>query len=448
MKFKALLAIALSSSILHAAEDALAKWIHSGNVHGNVKYYYINTLKDKNNDGKYDIDAYANSIGGQLSYRTGNWNGFDAGVTLMTTEPFLLPKDENVDTSIIGKDAGAHGLDSTDAISVLGRAYLNYTSDDYQVWVGRQTPKSPLINAKDVRMIPTSVSGAEFRYLFYYGFTLQTGYINEFKSRTSSQFENIVAHALGDNTKAITGKSTGYIVPTSLTWEDRYFIIRAYDYYVSDFINSIYADAKYKRVLNSSINFSVAVQAMSQKSIGNANVNLDKNGSVTDGKKISANMFGAKATIVFDRSKFTVAYTNVLSDETSHDSLVTPWDGTPLYTNTITSNALFQSVYGSGLTSNTAYIGGTQGVKISYTQNYNFIGFKEIGSSLSATMFKNDGFANTQQDINAVLSYNTKVFSFALKGIWIENSSGSSALGTISQTPKLTQYRVIANYKF
>lgn len=446
MKLKTFLVTALCSSALYASDDALSDWIHSGNVYGNVKYYFINTRKD--NDGAADTSAYANTLGGQLSYTTGSLYGFDAGVTLMTTEPFALPNAAKVDASVIGNDNGVHGGDKTASISVLGRAYLNYTHNDYQIWIGRQTPKSPLINAKDVRMIPSAVSGAQGRVLLDYGFTVTAAYLDAFKQRTSSQFENIVKHALGDNMLAVTGKKYGYVVPVSLTWENKNFLLRLYDYYSPDFMNSIYADAKFKDRLGSKFSYTLAVQGISQSSIGNADTNLQKAGSISDGKKISTSMYGALATFAYSHSKLSLAYTNVLSDDTSHDSLVLPWDGTPLFTNMITSNNLFQSKYGSGLNADSAYIGGTEGIKLAYSQNYNFIGLNKVSSALSTAMYKNDNFASTQRDYNAVLSYHTNVFSLALKGIWVYNNTGAAANGTISQIPMLAQYRVIANYKF
>ncbi len=431
------------STTICAAEDAFTTWVHSGKVYGNMKYYYIDTEKQKPTDY---TTGHSNSIGGQLSYTTGSWHGIDAGITMMTTQPFGLPNA--TDTSIIGKDNGTHGLDANDGFSVLGQAYINYVSDDFLIWFGRQTGKTPLMDAKEVRMLPTTVQGLNARVLLDYGFSLTAGYYNGFKQRTSSHFENIVAHALGTDMKTITGELNGFVAPVSLTWENKNYLVRLYDYYAPNFMNSIYADARYKDALSPVLQYSVAAQLISQHSIGNADENLQKAGSITGGKRIDTSMFGAVANLAYERSKLSLAYTKVHENNEAHDSLVLPWDGTPLYTNMITSNNLFQSLYGNALNADTAYIGGTQGIKVAYSQNYDFTGIKGIGTALSTAWFDNSAFSENQRDYNAVLSYNTKVFSVAFKGIWVFNNSGSSKDGTISQTDILRQYRVIANYKF
>ena len=116
----------------------------------------------------------------------------------------------------------------------------------------------------------------------------------------------------------------------------------------------------------------------------------------------------------------------------------------------ITSNNLFVSNYGKGLTADSVYIGGSLGIKLGYTQSYGFLGLKDIKSTLSYLHVDNSrvGFSNAQRDYNAVLAYTKNDFSLALKGIWVRYNTSASADGTISQLDRLTQYRVIANYKF
>jgi predicted porin len=169
---------------------------------------------------------------------------------------------------------------------------------------------------------------------------------------------------------------------------------------------------------------------------------------LTDGNKISSNAFGFKFGAGYDESKFDFAFTKVLPDSDRHDSLVLPWDGTPLYSNMITSNDLFQSNYGKALNADSIYIGGTAGLKLAYTQKYDFTGMKGFKTSLSYLNARNSQFANNQRDYNAVIAYGIGNFSLALKGIWVRHNTSQSTRGFISQIDKLTQYRVIANLKF
>ncbi len=431
------------------AESSLADAVKNGKVKGNIKYYYINTHKEKSSGNS---TAFANSIGGQLSYTTGKWKGLDATATFMTTQPFALPN--NVDTSIIGRDNAVKagqapgGVAGQKGFSVLGEAYVSYSRDNFSFWGGRKVIKTPLINAKEVRMLPSAVKGAHASVNFEGGFRVGVAYLDAFKQRTSSEFDNIVKHALGDKTKEITGDESGVVIPVCLSWKGEKNAIKVIDYYSPDFINSIYADWNYRHKHSDELSYAFALQAIIQDSVGNADDNLAQAGSVTGGKAIKTRAGAAKLTVNYTSMALSAAYSKVLKDDGYHDSLVLPWDGTPLYTNMITANNLFLSNYGKALGADSAYIGGTDGIKIAYRQDFGAFGFSGYSMTLSSAWFDNDRFAKTQNDLNAVLAYADAGFSIALKGIWVRNGAGAAADGTISQTPILHQYRIIANYKF
>lgn len=443
-----LLPLALLGTTIYAADD-LRTWFAEGSVSGNVKYYYIETQKE--NPGTH-TSAHANSVGGKLHYETGDFNGLKTGVTFMTTNGFAL--SGAVDTSILARDNGvriegsASGDEAKSSFSVLGEAYLEYSMNDLTAGYGRRVMKSPLIDAKEVRMLPSAVQGAYATYAMPYGTTLSLSYLTHFKQRTSDRFINIVEHALGTQTETITGSAKQDIAVFSAVYSHSPLKVSLYDYYATDFLNSFYADASYKGDLNSDYSYGAGIQFINQRSVGNADDNLAQAGSATGGKAIRSNAVAIKGAITRDESTIAVAASKVYADGARHDALVLPWDGTPLFTNTITSNNLFQSNYGSGLKSDSLYIGGSLGIKASYNQGYDFAGLKGLKTSLAYLTIDNERFANKQRDINAVLSYATGDFSIALKGIWVKNNTAASADGTISQTDRLTQYRVIANYNW
>jgi len=445
MRYKKLSLLMLSTALLANSEvNTLSEVFSEATTSGNIKYYYIQT--DKNHDSAADTSAHANSMGGQLSFDTASLYGVSAGVTFMTTNPFLLP--DSVDTSIIAKDNGARGGDATDGFSVLGEAYLAYSYADFDFTFGRKVIKTPLIHAKVVRMLPSSVEGAFVSYNVNNKSSLGMAYLSRFKQRTSSLFTNIIEHALGNNTQAITGSTGGYLTMLDYQYKRDNISFKAYDYYAKDFMNSFYTDATYMmKISGKKVN--VAAQYINQRSIGNADTNLAKATSITAGKKINVNAFGLKASTHIESAKFSLAYTKVLQDANKHDSLVLPWDGTPLFTNMITSNDLFQSIYGSALKADSIYIGGSQGIKIAYNQKFDSFGLNGFSTSLSYLNTSNSRFTKDQHDYNVVLAYkHDKHFTLALKGIWVQNNSGADTTGTVSQLKLLTQYRVIANYKF
>ena len=436
-------------------------WFAEGEAHGNIKYYFIET--QKKNSGSDDFKAYANSIGGKLGYKTAKLYGFSLGATFMTTNPFALPS--TVDTSIIGKDNGVQGTeDPEEGFSVLGEAYLDYQVQGFDIWYGRRIEKTPLVNPKEVRMIPSSIEGGDVSYSFENGLKIGGGYLDKFKQRTSSRFVNIVEHALGAQTELITGHKTGNVLPAYLEWHNAHHSVRLYNYYSKDFMNMTYFDAVHKHQVNEDLTWFAGLQGMHQHGIGHSTGVMETQidpttGELAYGGKINGRFFGLKAGATYAESSFLLAYTNVLgSRENEHNSLALPWDGTPLFSDTITSNDLFTSNYGKGLTSSAGYIAGTSGFKAGYTQKYDFTGVNGFKSVLSYAYFDNSNFANAQQDINLVLAYGVSDFSLALKGIWVNNNTNNTAADTdskanetgssITQIDKLSQYRVIANWKF
>jgi len=450
----AIIASGLLAASLYGA-DSLGSWFSEGKTQGNIKYYFIETNKE-NSATALDSSAYANSIGGQLGYTTGRLYGFTLGGTFMTTNPFALP--ESVDTSIIGRDNAVQNgtpsnLLATDPIaregfSVLGEMFLDYQYQGLDVWYGRRVIKTPLIHAKEVRMLPSSIEGGDLSYAFENGIKIGGGYLDKFKQRTSSRFVNIVEHALGQETEKITGHSRGNVLPAYLEWNDAHHNVRLYNYYSKDFMNMTYVDATHHREVNEKLSWTAGVQGMHQHGIGHSVGTMEAD-IASYGGKINGRFFGLKAVVDYADSSFMLAYTDVLgSRENEHNSLVLPWDGTPLFTDMITSNNLFSSNYGKGLTSSGGYIAGTSGFKAGYTQKYDFAGLTGFKSVLSYAYYDNSDFVEAQQDINLVLAYGIGNFDLALKGIWVSNNASADAAENITQIDKLTQYRVIANYKF
>ena len=432
------------------AADSVDTWFSEGRVKGNIKYYYIETKKDKA-DGT-SSSAHANSVGGTLSYTTGSLYGFETGASFMTTNGFALPSV--VDASIIGRDNGVRlegnpsGEIAQESFSVLGEFFIRYKHENLTALYGRNVMKTPLIHAKEVRMLPSAVQGAFIDYKLGTDIDLGVSYLTHFKQRTSDKFINIVQHALGENMRLITGEDKGEVIVLSGVYKDENIGIKLYDYYSNNFINSLYLDAVYEKNLNSGYSYIVGIEYINQVSVGNADDNLAKNTGVSAGK-IDVNALSAKIGMAYNESKLEFAISKLMRSDGKHDSLVLPWDGTPLYTNMITSNDLFQSNYGNALSADSVYIGGTRGIKIAYAQRYDFTGVKGFKTVFAYLNADNSKFIKQQEDLNAVIAYGKGDFSLALKGIWVRNNTSARADGSIKpQDKRFTQYRVIANYKF
>jgi len=445
---KYLLHLALITTTINAADNITA-WFSEGKINGNLRYYYIETNKKS---PTVDSSAHANSFGGNLHYETSKLNGFSSGITFMSTNAFRLP--DKVDASLLARDNGvrlensAGGSEAQKSFSVIGEAYLEHFKDGLKIGYGRKAMNTPLLHTKDVRMILSTVQGAYAKYIFNDNTTFSINYLTHFKQRTSNKFTNIVEHVLGSQTKAITGDDKQDLILFGTEYAKDSLRAKFYDYYATNFINMLYTDLSYSSNLNNGSNWSLAAQFISQYSIQNSDENLAKTGSITGGKQISSNALALKGSYSLAESTFTLAASKLFSDSNKHDSLVLPWDGTPLFTNMITANNLFQSNYGKGLQADSVYIGGSKALKIGFSQKFGFADLKGLKASLSYLITDNDRFMKKQKDLNAVLSYSKDNYSVAFKGIWVDNNSDMKANGTVTQIDDFSQFRVIANYNW
>ncbi len=441
----------LFAAVALNAADSIDNWFQEGSVRGNIRYYYISTSKEGGNVAT--SSQHSNAIGGQLGYVTGSLYGLKLGATFMTTQPFALPEGaSNVEQSTLARDnakrPGGTLDDGNQGFSVLGEAYAQYDRDTYQLWYGRKVINTPLMDAKDVRMMPSSFEGAMGSIKLSSGVEVGGGFIDKFKQRTSDRFEDVITHALGSNTQTITGHNGGYVVPVLVKYVQGDITAQAYDYYAPDFMNSIYADVTYKGKIDSTLSYTAAVQGIAQDGIGNAD---SAAAQAIMGGKINAQAVAAKGTLSYADTTLLIALSHVFSNDGDHDSLVLPWDGTPLYTDMLTANDLFMSDYGKGLESDSAQIGGATGLRIGVTQKLDFTGLKGAYTGLSYAHYDGGRFSlGAQEDLNGEVGYGIGNFSCAVKGIWVKNNTslGNNPHAAASVIADFTQYRVIANYKF
>ncbi len=450
MKYIYMVLLMFSTTLFATEAQKFSEMFSKAKASGNLKYYYIQTDKEKVNSP--NTSAHANAIGGELSYETARFNGFNSKVTFLTTNGMFVNQNiAKVDPSVIGRDNGyyyGNNARAKDSFSILGEAYLSYAHKGLDLSYGRKILKTPLMNAKRVRLLPSSFEGGFVDYNINKHSKVGFAYIGKFKQRTSNRFVNVIQHALGANTKAITGSNRGTVYYGYANYKSKNLKAKIYNYYANNFMNSLYLDTSFSQNL-SGVKLAYSGQFISQKSIGNAQTNLQKAGSATGGKSISSNALALKVKAKVGESAFSLAYSKVFKNGSKHDSLVLPWDGTPLFTNMITSNNLFLSNYGRALGSGGIYMGGSQGVKLGFKQGFDFTGFKGFSTNFTYLNTKNSRFLHDQNDYNVVLGYKTKkAFSLLLKGIWVTNNNSSTAAGVVSTLKRLTQYRIIANYKF
>jgi len=431
--------ILLFLSFLHIeANSTLPSWL-DGKVWGNIRYYYIET--NKNYIDSLQTSAHSNALGGQLHYTTNRLHGFQIQSTFMTTQDFLLP--DNVESSTLGQDNPHLKLNPDDGYSVLGEISLDYKNKYLNLWYGRKVITTPMIGPKYVRMLPSAIQGSCVTFFYNKNLKFNFLYADKFKQRSSKKFTNLLEHALGTDTLSVTGKTKGETYTTSFIYNNRKHYYHLSNMYAPDFLNSFYFNVKLQKEL-----YSIAFELVSQNSVGNAKRNLAQASSITNGKKINAKAIGFQSIINYKQSSFDLVYRKILRNPNTYDSIITPWDGSLLYAYSSTTNNLGQSLYGNALTAGGAYVGGTQGIKLGYTQRYNFLDLKGFKTHIAYAVYKNSLYREDQEDLKVIFFYDYKKVSLQLKGIWIDNDTYTFKNGTVNQLDSLTQFHAIATYKF
>jgi len=120
-----------------------------------------------------ELDNYATAVGGILKYELAEFNGFNAGVALYTSQDIPSASGKNAKHNPeLSSDKGNY----TD----LHEAYINYSYKDLNIRVGRQRLDTPLADSDDVRMIPNSFEAYVASY-DYNGFAFMAGHINSWQ---------------------------------------------------------------------------------------------------------------------------------------------------------------------------------------------------------------------------------------------------------------------------
>ncbi len=400
-------------------------------ISGKLKVYNIGTYKQSGSVNTLDSNALA--IGGQLGVTTKRVSGLFAHVNFMTTNGLFVDSDPSrVDGSILAKDIKAVSGIASDvgkSITLIGEAYTGYENESFMLKVGRQKYDSPLAAQKEVRMLPSTFSGSAMEFKMS-GHRFGIAYFDKFKQRTSDRFYNILEHALGSNTQAYTGKDKGALLIASVDVNEKF---RLYNYRMEAFFNALYVD--YKGAFSG---WEWAVQGIYQESIGYFDTAM-KNGVTLFGTKrqgMKVTSAGLKLSKRLDRDKYTFAVTHTADHADAYSDIIAPFDGTPLFTDTITGNNLFKSLYGGALDADSGYKAGTLGLKIAYDHQAS----QKMKMTVAAARFDR-GLDAAQTDINGVISYKLSGWDLAVKAIFVFDNAQVAG-------DKLQQYRLIGSYKF
>ena len=222
------------------------------------------------------------AVGGFVGFETAPWLHTTIGATVYAAMPFGKNPD---DRSGLGGLYEADG--GQDPYAALGEMYIKYQNQNHLVKVGRQEmPYYRMVSLSDIRFSPITHSGAVYENRVVKNLGINLGYITRMKERNAKKFIDMARGARlqesangkqlirGDYNPADFDES-GYIgdekemTMLGLTYQHEHFLLEGWNYYVNDFVNSVYLFGQYSfDPTASNFSWAVAAQYTLQKDVG------------------------------------------------------------------------------------------------------------------------------------------------------------------------------------
>ena len=149
--------------------QSLASAFEEGKVSGEIKSQYFQ--KEVSNE---KVSIWTN--GGNLSYVTGDYNGFKSGVTLQAS---------TVTASDLDNAPTAYNKDQNVSGAVLSQAYLQYSISNTTGKIGRQYISTPLVEGSGSRIFKESFEGLVISNTDISNTTIVAAYVDKEQYRTN-----------------------------------------------------------------------------------------------------------------------------------------------------------------------------------------------------------------------------------------------------------------------
>ena len=250
---------------------------------GQYRNSNLHVLQDSSSPEPPDekLQQYS-AVGGFFGYQTAPWRHTTFGATLYGAIPFgPNPADRRGLGGLYEEDGGQ------DPYAALGELYIKYQNAGHLLKVGRQEmPDYRFVSLSNIRFSPITHSGAVYENRVVEGLDVNLGYIMKMKERNATKFIDMARGARlreSDSGKQLVRgeynpddyDKTGYIGDAKememlgLTYQRGDFSLEAWDYYVNDFVNTLYLLGQYEiNPAASKFHYVLAAQYTSQKDIG------------------------------------------------------------------------------------------------------------------------------------------------------------------------------------
>lgn len=213
------------------AVDTLANAFEEGKVSGEIKsQYFQKEVSDKK------VSIWTN--GGNLSYITGDFYGFNAGVTVQVS---------TVSADDLGKAPSAYNSDQNVSGAILSEAYLAYTQANTTAKVGRQYITTPLIAGSGSRIFKESYEAIVLSNTDIPNTTIVAAYVDKHQYRTDVASGGSDVKAVSDFKEVGDGAYSIYAKNNSLenlTLEVQYAQINEFSS-IHDDVKAFYSAGSY-----------------------------------------------------------------------------------------------------------------------------------------------------------------------------------------------------------
>jgi hypothetical protein len=197
------------------------------------------------------------TIGGWLAFRSGLIADlFGVHAALYTSQPIFAPPGED-NTRLLAPGQNSLGM--------LGQIYGRVQLGDQEIRGGRQLVDTPLINPQDSRMVPNTFEGVTLVSLpdKDRNYDYAVGYLWTIKQRDSNDFISMSDALAGSQFDR--GAPFGMVKYRPLPG----LSLALMDYYVSDFVNTGFAQAEYVfQTPQDSPKWSIGANVIDQRSVG------------------------------------------------------------------------------------------------------------------------------------------------------------------------------------
>ena len=206
-------------------------------------------------------DTYASAIGGILKYELAEYNGFNAGVALYTSNDIPFATGE-------GTKHNNELSSSNGDYTTVGEAYINYRYSDFSFRAGRQKLDTPLADSDDIRMIQNSFEAYVARY-DYRGFNFIAGHINSWQG---------IDAGLDDGWSATGENGTNF---GGVAYAEKYELNLWY-YNITDTTNALYFDMGVNYALSEKLLIHAMLQLLKENELSRSGYDADIYGGMLE----------------------------------------------------------------------------------------------------------------------------------------------------------------------